>query len=771
MNRILFSLFFTLAFMGNLFSQTAQLGNPRTWSLKQADQISIETLQLPAFDLNAQLRLDAVNEANKVGPWKFGYEHHVSKSIDNSGTWSVLPNGDRVWRIIFRSNAALSMNVVFDQFKIPQGATLYIYNEEKTQYEGAYTAANNNQDEMLGTSLIEGSNIVIEYVQPQHVTEMPKLRVGTVVHGYKSLSVYARNILKALNDSGNCNQDVKCPLGSGWEDQINSVAIIIVGGSGACTGALVNNTAQNGIPYFLSANHCGTTGLGTWVFRFNWDSPVAVCSQNANSQDPGAPYNQVNGATLRANSAGSDFCLMQLNATPTGNIYYAGWNRGTTAATQATAIHHPSGDVKKISRENNALTTATWSGAQTWRVANWDQGTTEPGSSGSPLFDQNKLIIGQLYGGGAACSGLINNNQPDYYGRFDISWTGGNTNSTRLRNWLDPTNSGATTQNGYNPNASNLSLDAGLTQANGISGTYCNQSTFTPQVVLKNFGSITVNSATINYRVDANPISNFAWSGTLAPNASTTVTLPSVSVSTGGAHTFGATVTLPNSQVDSNALNNTVSSNFNVILNGQTAVLTVRPDCWGSEITWEIRQGAAVIYSGGPYTDQAATQITNQISSLCLSPGCYVFAINDDYGDGIEGSAYAQCGVDGNYFILDPNGDTVVIMSNANYGNGTTHNFCITAPTGLEENFNFTDFQVYPNPNNGIFQLKLQTNIETRAKLECMNSLGQTIQVQNFDLAKEWLSTYDLSNQSAGVYLIRVTLDNGQILSKKVVKQ
>lgn len=769
MNKILFSLLLFVSVICNLQAQTTKMGTPKSWSFKTATLRDVPVQSMPAFDLEAQLRADAINEANKIGPWRFGYEHQVNLGLTNGGHWMTLPNGDRIWRVIFRSADALSMNVLFNQFNLPQGATMYIYDENRTQFEGAYTAANNNSDNMLGTSLIEGSNIVVEYYEPAAVAGQGQLNIGTVIHGYKSLNLYASGLLKALNSSDKCNLDVKCPLGNGWENQINSVAIIIVGGSGACTGALVNNTANDGTPYFLSANHCGTTGLGTWVFRFNWDSPVAVCSQNLPSQDPGAPYNQVNGATLRANSAGSDVCLMQLNATPTGDIYYAGWNRSATPATQVTAIHHPSGDVKKISRENQAVTASSaFGGAQTWQVANWDQGTTEPGSSGSPLFDQNQRIIGQLYGGSAACSGLTNNGQADYYGRFDISWVGGGTNSTRLSNWLDPAGTGATTLDGYNPNASSIAFDAGLPQVLNLSGTYCNQNSFTPEVALRNYGTSTVTSATITYNMDGGANSNFNWSGSLVSGSSTTVTLPSVSVATSGAHTFNATVTSPNGQLDSNALNNAASAGFNVILNGQNAALTLRTDCWGTETSWEILSGTNVIYSSPGYPDGNPT-IYN--STLCLGVGCYTFSISDAYGDGINGAQYSQCGQDGYYYIVDPAGDTVVTMSVADFGTGTTHNFCITAPSSIENAVSqVNNVQIFPNPNNGRFTVALSLGQSMTAELQVYNAMGQLLQTKEQNGANFYNYNLDLSAEAAGLYFVKIVVGN-EVITRKVVKQ
>lgn len=768
MRKILLTLLvFAIGFIA-LKAQTTDLGTPRSWAQKSSIR-NVPVYNMPQFDLQAQLEADAINEANKIGPWRFGYEHVVNYGLENGGDWTVLPNGDRIWRIAFRSDNALSMNILFDEFRLPEGATVYIYSEDRRQFEGAYTAANNNSEEILGTSLIEGSNIVVEYYEPAMVAGQGKLNIGTVIHGYKSLSLYASGLLKALNSSGKCNNDVKCPLGNGWENQINSVAIIIVGGSGACTGALVNNTSQDGTPYFLSANHCGTTGLGNWVFRFNWDSPVAICAQNAASQDPGAPFNQVNGAALRASSGGSDMALMQLNSTPTGDIYYAGWNRSATPATQATAIHHPSGDVKKISRENQAVTAQAWSGAQTWRVANWDSGTTEPGSSGSPLFDQNQRIIGQLYGGGAACSGLSNNGSPDYYGRFDISWTGGGSNSTRLSNWLDPGNTGVMTLDGYDPNATGVANDAGLPQVVNLSGTYCNQTSFAPEVVLRNYGTAMLTSATITYNLDGGTNSNYNWNGSLASGAVTTVTLPSITVSTSGSHNFNATVTAPNGFIDSNTTNNSASANFYVIANGQTVGLSLTTDCWGSETSWEVRSGSTVLFSNSSYPDQISTY--NE--PLCLPVGCYTFEIFDSYGDGLDGMG-SGCPSNGNYIITDQMSNVLVQMTVVDFGNSTTHNFCVTSlPTDVA-NITIEDvvqnIQIYPNPNKGIFTVAVDLSTRNEMQLQVYNAMGQLLQNHQNEGAQNYLYDIDLSENPAGFYFVKVIV-GGKVLTRKVIKQ
>ena len=134
------------------------------------------------------------------------------------------------------------------------------------------------------------------------------------------------------------------------------------------------------------------------------------------------------------------------------NVYLAGWSRNSAAPSSAVAIHHPQGDEKRISFENDPLSVTSLggdsgSGSTHIRVADWDLGTTEVGSSGSPLFDPAKRIIGQLHGGFASCG----NDSADWYGRFAVSWDGASANpASNLKSWLNPGDSSPLTLDGQN---------------------------------------------------------------------------------------------------------------------------------------------------------------------------------------------------------------------------------------------------------------------------------------------------------------------------------
>lgn len=225
---------------------------------------------------------------------------------------------------------------------------------------------------------------------------------------------------------------------------------------------------------------------------------------------------------------------------------------------------------------------------------------------------------------------------------------------------------------------SSSDYDAGISAIITPNGALCT-TTFEPIVTLNNYASTTLTSVQIQYYVDANGPSTFNWSGSLASNSSTNVTLPSVT-STAGAHTFTATTvsgSLNTNNTDEELGNDEATSNFNIGSGGSSITLTLDLDCFGDEITWEIRNASSqVVASGGPYVNNSnGEQI---IEGLCLAEGCYDFIISDTYGDGLYGSQWQTCSIDGDYNISD--GSTTLVemtAANSDFGNGATHNFCI----------------------------------------------------------------------------------------------
>jgi hypothetical protein len=153
------------------------------------------------------------------------------------------------------------------------------------------------------------------------------------------------------------------------------------------------------------------------------------------------------GAILRARSDSLDFALVELEMLPPPEYrpYYAGWDRSKTAPPSTRTLHHPKGDVKKISLDYDPPGIGSYSPSGHvsngfWWIKKWDVGTTEAGSSGGPLFSDANLVIGSLTGGTATCE----NSTDDYFSMMYFQWNYSSIVTRQLKKWLDPANTGIT---------------------------------------------------------------------------------------------------------------------------------------------------------------------------------------------------------------------------------------------------------------------------------------------------------------------------------------
>tara|TARA_Y100000991_G_scaffold56544_1_gene41369 strand:- start:14847 stop:17396 length:2550 start_codon:yes stop_codon:yes gene_type:complete len=515
--KVKFSLIALLLFSLSTIAQVTNDGNPLSWDLN-LNTDGVAQKSLPEFDMNQVKAEDLINDQKTGIPWRFGYTHSVDYGFED-GTWTELDNGDRIWRLLVTSPGAISLNFIFDDFFIPNGAKLYLYSDDRDDLLGAYTSIQNQDSGILGTWLVYDDKVWLEYYEPAIVTNQGRLHIAKVTHGYRNASDHNS---KGLNDSGDCNLDVNCSIGDDWQDlkdhNKKSVALIIMGGS-TCTGALINNTENDGTPYFLTANHCYGGNEAAWAFRFGWISPTNVCATTVNSQN--GPTNMtMSGATLRSRSSSSDFALLEINSSipASWDRVFAGWDRSESTPDFSVGIHHPSGDVMKVCRDNSPALSTFYSGAAVWEIndatGGWEIGVTEGGSSGSPLFDQNGKIIGQLYAGTAACSGTVDNNGWDVYGRLGISWTGNGSSTTRLSDWLDPNGTNPTYIESY-PAFETLAVDGGITSIDSpVTGNLSDNENIT--ITLRNFGENEITNFDISFQVNDGNIITENYSGSIS---------------------------------------------------------------------------------------------------------------------------------------------------------------------------------------------------------------------------------------------------------------
>jgi lysyl endopeptidase len=694
---------------------------------------------MPAVDSEAMLAEDELRYADgRKGPYRFGVNHATDLSLENSGVWHEMPNGDRLWRLSIECPGAYSINFEFHDYHVPYGGLVFVYNEAGRQL-GAFMAGSNGGKPTMGVTQLPGDRITVEYYEPLEVSGEGRLRIGQVTHAYVDLF----KISRGLGDSGPCNINVICPEGDDWRDQIRSTAIITAGGNGFCTGTLINNCAEDGTPYFLTADHCLDPGVENWVFRFNWDSPVCDPTENG-------PLDQtVSGCELLVNSAATDVALLLLSAPPPPDydVYYSGWNRTDVPAERVTCIHHPAGDIKKISHAEAPVEFGTFAGADCWRVPSWDAGTTEPGSSGSGLWNENGLLVGQLFGGAANC----NNNLDDYYGRLDVSWP-------LLEQWLG--SCGDTLVGLGDDIVVPITYDAAVTSITNVPVIVCGSNFITPRVTLKNNGIYVVTSIILLYGLVGEPPAITVWTGSLQPGQTVNYDLPPIAV-TAGEYTLEVTSNSPNGEVDQVPDNDTWSYDFIVSSPAEVVTLYLTPDNYGSDITWElISPFNTVLYSGGPYPNgQAGQTIT---VPFCLTNGCYTFQIVDLFGDGIC-CANGQ----GGYVISNADG-LVYAESDGQYGDGNTDVFCL-AGVSVEELADAGDLTVFPNPTNGLLNLRLG-GTRGMVRLQLTDGLGRVVEQRQLPAATP-LAVLDLSGQAHGIYLLIADHDGGRLVRRVVVQR
>ena len=444
-----------LLFTSNsVIAQISYGGLPLSYNVKLKKAIPFEILQ--KVDVNKLLMEDTVNSKLKGKPLRFAKNINVNYNTENSGVWDTLPNGNKIWRLGIKSEGAYSIGLTFNKYYLPSNSKIFIYNINKTQLLGAFTNKNNKRSKILSVSPVIGDAIIIEYNEPKNVAFKPLLNINQVAHDYKGIF----NNLKIKDGqyglSGSCNVDINCTEGGEWQTEKHSVCRIIINNSELCTGALINNTKNDGTPYFLTANHCiGSENMAEKsIFYFNYENPS--CNDTIDPDPYTGSIQSLSGSYLKATKNDSlgklDFSLVELSSPPPKDYkpYYSGWDRSDTPAMNTVCIHHPQGDVKKISKDNNPPVSASYTGYDSnthWKIQSWEVGTTEGGSSGSPLFNENHRIVGDLTGGEASCDYPFN----DYFEKISDSWNDYSEISQQLKNWLDPNNSGVTTIDGYDP--------------------------------------------------------------------------------------------------------------------------------------------------------------------------------------------------------------------------------------------------------------------------------------------------------------------------------
>lgn len=449
------------AVLSSVFAETPTLPSA---GLKQAGA-DAGTLSIPPADVRSLIEEDSKAMGQAM---RYGFVQRVDQPLlaageTHQGAWQDLADGRSLWTLNLESPGAVSLDLQFSRLALPDSAELYLANARGDYVLGPIRGSDVLAGGQYYSHLIPGDAVRVEVVAAAAARNQVEVVLAGVTYGYRGI-LGLEDHAEAPR-SGSCNIDVVCPLGDGWGDQIDSVGQYIFtrsNGSFVCTGSLIGNTSGTPIPYFLTANHCVSTDDVAQTMRIYWNyqSPTCRTPGSAASGTPlPRPATFSNGASLRMTYASNDTSMVELNAPvpASENPFFVGWDRrdlatpGNPQVSNAVTIHHPAGHEKRISLDEDALSvttylsnTATPTGSH-YRIGNWEEGTTEGGSSGSALYTPEGHLIGTLHGGYASCS----SNTQDWYGRIYQSWAGGGSNATRLSNWLDPEGTAPETFDGY----------------------------------------------------------------------------------------------------------------------------------------------------------------------------------------------------------------------------------------------------------------------------------------------------------------------------------
>jgi len=434
-----FNYLFSIIIINFIFSQLSIESVPHSIIKKLNREVPV--FIMPDFDINAILEQDDLDYQAGLS-YKFGHNFLVDINFFDYAICDTLDNGDKIFRLKIYSPEAHSINFIFDYFYLSKGSELFIYNEDYSDQIGAFTYQNNKSYYRFSTTPVSGEQVILEYFEPSYISNTTQIDISNVIHAYTPIfSIDNRD----YNDSQSCNNNVNCPAAQPWIDEKNSVVMTLTdGGTRLCSGVMLNNVNQDFSPYFLTSQTC-LGGHQDWIFMFNYESSTCD-NQNSNTN------HTLSGAELLSHNVQSDFALLKLSETPPldYNVYFAGWDARDLTPTNCVSIHHPVGDIKKISFHNGYAISDGWffDDSSHWRINQWSSGITEPGSYGGPLFNEFHKIVGQLHGGESSCDNSIN----DYYGKFSKSWYGGGTPSTCLKDWLDPNDTNTLVLDGIGEN-------------------------------------------------------------------------------------------------------------------------------------------------------------------------------------------------------------------------------------------------------------------------------------------------------------------------------
>jgi PKD repeat protein len=811
MKRKLLSTGLFVAFFGfSAFTQTVNSVIPKSFELQK----TTPTLNLPTPNMEAIHQEDIQRDRNGQ-LYRIGVANFTNITTSNAGSWTIRENGDRVWQLHVKNPGAEALSFLFQTFKIYGQTTVDVFGLNGQRLHKTLTAADVQDHYQMNMALCFGDEMTVQIIETAS-SQPSEIQIDRIFYNYRSTGNPAPS---KINESDACEVNVNCsPVGDSWQEEKRGVArVYVVEGSSAgwCSGNLVNNTALDCKPLFLTALHCGVTTSASdsnqWRFYFKYEAPT--CTNPTSTGTLASNY--ITGCVRLANAndgggtTGSDFLLVQLGTlanqattvttlkSAAFNAYWNGWDANNTAATGGVGIHHPAGDIKKISTFSGNTISSGWNGnglqshwRLTWTSNSNGYGVTEGGSSGSPLFNSAGRQIGTLTGGGSYCTAQT---AQDYYGKVSYHWTSNGTPANeQLKTYLDPGNTGL------------LVLDGSANPCAVV----------TPTAPVANFvaNPTTLSTGGTTQITDLSTNAPTAWSWSISP-------------ATGWSYAGGTTATSQNPQVTF-----TVNGTYSVTLTAsnsigsdqeiKTAYITVSSataPCTATTTTCDeyiatVALGtinnattcnnytsysqSTTLAKGSAYTATITTAILNNTTNNAyVDDECAVWIDYNgdlDFNDVGEQVGYAiatasafntafnftvpasaitgtvKMRVRVHYAGTDVGEGTVTPCGSFTYGEVEDYNVSIVVGTsGINEADLFETVNVYPNPVSETVSADLTGFVGENITIELIDMTGKVLNTQ-VNIGGT-IAQFDMAHFAKGMYQVRIS--NGTVAStQRVIK-
>jgi lysyl endopeptidase len=393
-----------LVLSGQLIAQIIKEGTPLSWNLQEPLVNTSIWQELPDIDLEAISQEDAVEDTAKSIPYRFAYATEVNWSSDNLGRWSNLHNGDRLWVMGVDAPGALCLGMSLSELFLPEGARLYVYNEDHTDFVGPITSKDNRANQLLSIPPIQGDRVILEYYEPFAFRGQGSFNINYVTYGYRNL---IEPLERPENDCLVLNNDSE--VGRKQDISSSIVMMLVDKGQRIATGTLLNNTSYDATPYVLTAIPAVIGNVGGFVFLFGTNVSSGTITWS----------HAISGAQLEESNGGTALLKLRDNPGRDWAAFYSGWDISETNQSGTfTCIQSALGLELSVSQFEGTFTNSSFGNIETSRIDNWLIGNTFKGSIGSPLFDTDDNLVGVYVGGTSTCE----DNTNDHFALLSNSW-------------------------------------------------------------------------------------------------------------------------------------------------------------------------------------------------------------------------------------------------------------------------------------------------------------------------------------------------------------